>query len=121
MGEPTTLVPLKPELMPVFLSVVSAATEDPELLGRRRSPRRAARRPLEFLRTFNSGDAELCRGQCVDVNEDGLGFVCNEPLHVGEVIQMYVPGETHEYTFRAKVVHVTARRGRYRVGVRFSW
>lgn len=120
MAQAGTVVRLNPENLPIFLSIFGDLTQaaKPES---RQIVRRATRFPIELIRTHAAGDAELLPARCVDISEAGLGFLCQEELLVGEIIEVYLPGESQEYMARVRIIHAKTRNGRCRCGGVFVW
>lgn len=116
-----TVIPLTRETLSVFLSIFGDLPHGAPFRGRRDDIRRPSRIPIEFLRTRPSGDAEMCYGHCVDISEGGVGFVCRDALRVGELIEVFLKGESQEYSVRAQVVHCAATADRHRIGAQFVW
>ncbi|HOW17429.1 MAG TPA: PilZ domain-containing protein [Phycisphaerae bacterium] len=121
MAQAGTVVRLNRENLPIFLSIFGDMVQGTATPEARRVARRTARCAFEFIRTHAAGDAEILPAWCVDISEAGLGFVCREPLLVGEIIEVYLPGESQEYLARVRVIHARPSKGRYRCGGVFVW
>ncbi len=115
------VIALTRETLPVFLSIFGDLSAAATFRGQRQAVRRPSRCKIEFLRVHAPGNPELCRGQCVDISEDGIGFRCRDDLRVGERIDIFLPGESTEYSVRARVVHAAEKAGYYRIGAQFVW
>ncbi|MBN1491638.1 MAG: PilZ domain-containing protein [Phycisphaerae bacterium] len=122
MLQPTTVVSLTKDKLPVFLAIFGEMEPASPYRGRRSAVRQTTTETFEFLREHSATDAEMCWAQCVDISEDGIGFRCQEHLRLGERIQLYFSGETQEYMIQAEVMHVMGGDGNpCRVGARFTW
>jgi hypothetical protein len=121
MAQSGTVVTLTQETLPIFLAIFGDLSAADAYRGSRRLIRRPSRIPIEFLRMRGTSDAEMLPAECVDISEAGIGFGCEEELRVGEIVEVYLPGESQEYVVRVQIIHVTPRGGRYRVGGKFVW
>jgi len=121
MAQAGTVVRLNRENLPIFLSIFGDLVQSTVTPEARRVARRSARCAIEFIRTHPAGDAEILPARCVDISEAGVGFVCREPLLVGETVEVYLPGESQEYLARVRIIHARRCKGRYRCGGVFIW
>lgn len=121
MPQTGAVVMLTRETLPIFLSIFGDLSAANAYRGNRGLIRRPSRCPIEFVRMRGTGDAEMFSAECVDISEAGLGFVCRDELKAGEVIEVYLPGESQEYNARVEVIHARESDGAYRCGGKFLW
>ncbi len=121
MPQSTAVVPLTRKTLPIFINIFGDLPGEESFRGNRRSVRRSSRIPIEFLRTHGATDAEMCHAQCVDISEEGIGFYSRVAVPVGEVVEVFLPGESQDYSVRAKIVHAAEKAGHYRIGACFVW
>lgn len=122
MRDTMDVIDLTQQKLAIFLTIFGdLTTSDNHQNNKRRHGRRPSAAMIEFLRLHGGADAEMCRGRCVDISEGGIGFVCKDPVTIGEKIHIYLNGEMQTYTVQAEVIHSVKHGAIHRIGARFIW
>jgi hypothetical protein len=121
MSKPSTVIRLTRDTLPVYLSIFGDPSAGDADLRQRANVRYPSERPVEIVRMLSPYDADMCTARCVDISEDGIGFVCRDELTLGEEIQIYLSGETETYTLAGKIIHASPTESGFRIGAQFVW
>jgi len=111
--------PLKVEQIEELISSLDERWNTDPFLIKRHQQRWALRAPVDLYFTGSDGVEKSVYASCRDINAQGIGLLCREPLEPGTRAELVIDIDGTKYCAALRIVHCTQTVGGYKVGCEF--